>query len=134
MANKALGNETKVSTMLRNNSILIEVGGSVRRIELDKFMDAINSGDEQLLRQVAWGVPIKQAIQSSTNYGVIGNLTAWQEYKLMSGRYLVTNDGKAAKLHPNDSSMYADGTVLDENQRSMSAYHESKVVLQSADR
>ena len=114
MANKALGNETKVSTMLRNNSILIEVGGSVRRIELDKFMDAINSGDEQLLRQVAWGVPIKQAIQSSTNYGVIGNLTAWQEYKLMSGRYLVTNDGKAAKLHPNDSSMYADGTVLDE--------------------
>ena len=114
MANKALGNETKVSTMLRNNSILIEVGGSVRRIELDKFMGAINSGDEQLLRQVAWGVPIKQATQSSTNYGVIGNLTAWQEYKLMSGRYLVTNDGKAAKLHPNDSSMYADGTVLDE--------------------
>lgn len=114
MANKALGNETKVSTMLRNNSVLIEVGGSVRRIELDKFMDAINSGDEQMLRQVAWGVPIKQEVQSSTNYGVIGNLTAWQEYKLMSGRYLVTNDGKAAKLHPNNSNIYADGSTLDE--------------------
>lgn len=114
MANKALGNETKVSTMLRNNSILIEVGGSVRRIELDKFLNAINAGDEQLLRQVAWGVPMKQGIQSSTNYGVIGNLTAWQEYKLMSGRHLVTNDGKAAKLHPNESSIYADGTLLDE--------------------
>lgn len=115
MAKKALGNETLVSSMLRTNSVLIEVGGSVRRIKLEDFMNAINAGDEQLLRQVAWGVPIKQSIQSSTYYGRIGNLTAWEEYKLRSGRYLVTNTGKAAKLHPNDSSKYADGTVLDES-------------------
>ena len=115
MAKKALGSETLVSSMLRTNSVLIEVGGSVRRITLENFMNAINAGDEQLLRQVAWGVPIKQSIQSSTNYGRIGNLTAWEEYKLQSGRYLVTNTGKAAKLHPNDSSKYADGTVLDES-------------------
>lgn len=115
MAKKALGSETLVSSMLRSNSVLIEVGGSVRRITLENFMNAINAGDEQLLRQVAWGVPIKQSIQSSTYYGRIGNLTAWEEYKLQSGRYLVTNTGKAAKLHPNDSSKYADGTVLDES-------------------
>lgn len=114
MAKKSLGNETLVASMLRNNAVLVEVGGSVRRITLENFMNSINSGDEQLLRQVAWGVPIKQSVQTSTNYGVIGNLTAWQEYKLRCGRYLVTNAGKAAKLHPNDSSLYADGTVLDE--------------------
>ena len=33
-------------------------------------MNAINNGDEQMLRQVAWGIPIKQSTQSSTNYGV----------------------------------------------------------------
>jgi len=112
---KALANETKVSSMLRTDSVMVEVGGSVRRISLDDFTNAINAGDEQLLRQVAWGVPIKQSIQSSTNYGRIGNLTAWEEYKLQSGRYLVTNDGKAAKLHPNNSDMYVDGTTLDES-------------------
>lgn len=114
MAKKALGSETSVSSMLRSNSVLVEVGGSVRRITLENFMNAINAGDEQLLRQVAWGVPIKQASTSSTNWGRIGNLTAWQEYKLNCGRYLVTNTGKAAKLHPNHSDVYADGTVLDE--------------------
>ena len=112
---KVLANETKVSSMLRTDSVMVEVGGSVRRISLDDFTNAINAGDEQLLRQVAWGVPIKQSIQTSTNYGRIGNLTAWEEYKLQSGRYLVTNDGKAAKLHPNNSDMYVDGTTLDES-------------------
>ena len=114
MAKKALGSEATVASMLRSNSVLVEVGGSIRRITLENFMNAINAGDEQLLRQVAWGIPIKQSIQTSTNYGRIGNLTAWQEYKLSCGRYLVTNTGKAAKLHPNHSDVYADGTVLDE--------------------
>ncbi len=112
---KVLGQETLVSSILRDNSVLVEVGGSVRRIKVDDFMNALNAGDEQLLRQVAWGIPIKQDIQSSTNYGRIGNLTAWQEYKLQSGRYLVTNAGKAAKLHPNNSDSYVDGTMLDES-------------------
>lgn len=115
MAKKALGSEATVASMLRSNSVLVEVGGSVRRITLENFMNAINAGDEQLLRQVAWGIPIKQSIQTSTNYGRIGNLTAWEEYKLSSGRYLVTNTGEAAKLRTNNSDMYADGTVLDES-------------------
>ncbi len=110
-----LGQETLVSDMLRTNSIMIEVGGSIRRITLDNFMNIINDGNEMLLRQVAWGVPIKQSIQSSTYWGVIGNTSAWQEFKRLSGRYLVTNAGKAAKLNPNDSNYYIDGTPVDES-------------------
>ena len=91
---KVLANETKVASRRQNNSLLIEVGGSIRRIELKDFLEAINQGDELMLRQVAWGVPIKDKIQSSTNWGRIGNLQAWEEYKSMCGRFLVTEDGR----------------------------------------
>ncbi|MFQ7086836.1 MAG: hypothetical protein ACLRTD_20510 [Bacteroides sp.] len=55
MATKGLGNETLVTSILRSNTVLVEVGGSVRRITIENFMNAINNGDEQMLRQVAWG-------------------------------------------------------------------------------
>ena len=64
MATKGLGNETLVTSILRSNTVLVEVGGSVRRITVENFMNAINNGDEQMLRQVAWGIPIKQSTQS----------------------------------------------------------------------
>lgn len=115
MATKTLGNETTVASMLRSNSVLVEIDGNVRRITLENLMNAINTGNEQLLRQVAWGVPLKHKVQSSTYYGVIGNTAAWEEYKRMSGRYLVTNTGKASKLSPTNSSVFADGTALDES-------------------
>lgn len=111
---KALAQETLVNSMLRTDSVLVEVGGNVRRISLENLMNAINTGNEQLLRQVAWGIPLKHKIQSSTYYGVVGNTAAWNEYKRMSGRYLVTNSGKASKLSPTNSSVFADGTALDE--------------------
>ena len=114
MATKGLGNETLVTSILRSNTVLVEVGGSVRRITVENFMNAINNGDEQMLRQVAWGIPIKQSTQSSTNYGVIGNTAAWTEYKLYCGRYLVRNDGRAAKMSPTNSAVFADGTAVDE--------------------
>lgn len=111
---KVLAQETLVNSMLRTDSVLVEVGGNVRRISLENLMNAINTGNEQLLRQVAWGIPLKHKIQSSTYYGVVGNTAAWNEYKRMSGRYLVTNSGKASKLSPTNSSLFADGTALDE--------------------
>lgn len=114
MASKQLGNETLVTSILRSNTVLVEVGGSVKRITVENFMNAINNGDEQMLRQVAWGIPIKQSTQSSTNYGVIGNTAAWEEYKLYCGRYLVANDGRAAKMSPTNSAVFADGTTVDE--------------------
>lgn len=110
---KVLANEPIVSSMLQDDYVLITVGGSVRRIQLDEFMNAINQGDEFMLRQVAWGVPLKET--SNTYWGRLGNLQAWEEYKSMCGRFLVTDDGRAAKLHPDDSTIYADGTPLDES-------------------
>lgn len=48
---------------------------------------------------------------------MIGNTAAWTEYKLYCGRYLVTNDGRAAKLSPTNSAVFADGTTVDETKR-----------------
>ncbi len=115
MSKEKLANASKVSSMLRTNSVLVEIDGSIRRIELDKLMEAINEGSEQLLRQVAWGVPLKDSIQSSPVWGRVGNLDMWEEYKSRSGRYLVTNDGKAAKLSTVNSGIFADGTTLSES-------------------
>ncbi len=113
MGKSNLGNATAVTSMLMNNSVLVEVNGSIRRITLDNMMNAMNTDDEQLLRQIAWGIPIKQNA-SSPDWGVIGNIGMWNEYKSMVGRYLVRNDGKAAKLSPVNSTIFADGTTLDE--------------------
>lgn len=113
MAKANLGNASLVTSLLKSNGVLVEVDGSVRRITLDNLMNAINSDDEQLLRQIAWGIPIKQN-QSSPNWGVVGNVGMWNEYKTMIGRYLVTTSGKAAKLSPTNSGIFTDGTTLDE--------------------
>ena len=115
MPNKNLATAAQVQTMLRTNSVFVEIDGSIRRISLDNLMSSINEGNEQLLRQVAWGVPIKDTIQSSPDWGRVGNLDMWEEYKSLSGRYLVTNDGKAAKLSTVNSGIFADGTALNES-------------------
>lgn len=113
MGKKNLGTATTVTTMANQNTVLIEVGGSIRRITLENLINAINEGENELLHSVAWGVPLKQN-QSSPAWGRIGNLQLWEEYKSRAGRYLITNTGKAAKLAVNNSGVYADGTTLDE--------------------
>jgi len=112
---KALASADSVQQILLTNSIMVEVDGSIRRITLDKLIESINAGDEQLLRSVAWGVPIKQVSQSSPAWGRVGNLDMWAQFKSQCGRYLVKNNGHAAKLGKTDSSIYADGTTLDES-------------------
>lgn len=114
MANQNLGTAAAVTSILQKNSILVEVDGAIRRITFDNFMNSLNSDDEQLLRQVAWGIPLKQN-QSSPEWGVVGNVGMWNEYKNTIGRYLMTNDGKAAKLSSSNSNVFADGTTLDES-------------------
>ncbi len=114
MAKKNLGTVDSVTTMLSTDSILVEIGGSIRRITLDEFMTAIQTGSLQL-RQYAWGVPLLQAEQSSPDWGRVGNLDLWDEYKSQIGRYLLTNEGKMAKLSKTDSTVFADGTALDES-------------------
>ena len=115
MAKKNLATAQTVQSMLRSNCVFIEVDGAVRRISLDNLMNAINEGNEELLREVAWGVPLKQATQSSPAWGRVGNLDMWAQYKALTGRYLVKNNGKAAKLSVSNSGVYADGTTLDES-------------------
>lgn len=119
MANKNLGEAAAAGGMTRANSIIIEVDGSIRRLTLEKFMDALNEGQSQLLHSVAWGIPIKDEIQSSPAWGMVGNLPAWAAYKAQTGRYLMDSTGKAAKLHPNNSGVFADGTALDETKGSV---------------
>lgn len=114
MANQDLGTAPLVSAALKSNAVLLEVSGSIKRITLDNLMNVLNSGDEMLLRQVAWGFPIKQN-QSSTAWGMVGNAGLKAEYESMIGRYLVTPNGIAAKLSATNSGVYADGTTLDES-------------------
>lgn len=112
---KNIATAAQVASIIKTNSIIVEVDGSVRRITLDKLIDSINAGSEELLRSVAWGVPIKQASQSSPDWGRVGNLDMWRLFKEQSGRYLVKNNGHAAKLSVSNSGVYADGTTLDES-------------------
>jgi len=115
MALKNLATAAQVQSILKTNSILVEVGGSIRRITLDKLIESINAGEEELLRSVAWGIPIKQSTQTSSAWGRVGNLDMWALFKSQCGRYLVKNNGHAAKLSVTNSGVYADGTTLNES-------------------
>ncbi len=115
MANKKLGESDKVTTMTRSDMVLITVGGSTRQITLGDLLDAANSGDEQALREIAWGIPIKDTLQSSPAWGMVGNTQMWEEYRNNVGRYLMTNAGRCAKLNPANSAYFADGTAVTES-------------------
>lgn len=115
MANKNLGEATKVGTMREKDSVLIEVDGSIRRLTLKQFADKLNEGQTQLLYSVAWGIPILSNIQTSPQWGMVGNLSAYASYKSRCGRYLMDVNGRAAKLNINDSSKFLDGSPLDES-------------------
>lgn len=105
--------------MLKSNCLLVEINGAIRRISMEDFETAMNEGQAELLHQVAWGVPLKDATQTSPAWGLVGNIAAWQSYKAKIGRYLMDPNGRAAKLHPNNSGIYADGTTLDETKGSI---------------
>lgn len=105
--------------MLKSNSLIVEIGGSIRRISMEDFETAMNEGQAELLHQVAWGFPLKDATQTSPAWGMIGNLAAYQSYKAKVGRYLMDANGRAAKLHKNNSDVFADGTTLDETKGSV---------------
>lgn len=113
---KSLGEATPVHSILGTNSVMVEIGGSIRRITVDEFQQAINENNGELLQSIAWGVPIKQSVQTSPAWGRVGNLTMWEQYKAQAGRYLLRTDGaKAAKLSATDSTKYADGTAVNES-------------------
>lgn len=104
-----------VNSMLASDYILVEIGGSIKRISVNDFMNSIQTGSLNL-SQYAWGVPIYQSPSSKTSpeWGRVGNLDMWAQYKETTGRYLLTQDGRLAKLSKTNSSYFADGTVVDE--------------------
>lgn len=105
---------TATSAILKDDYILVSQGGATRRITLDNFINSLNAGDTELLREVAWGVQIKQHTQSSCQWTHVGNQTMKAEYLSKIGRFLMLNSGKAAKLSVANSGVFADGTTLNE--------------------
>ena len=55
----------------------------------------------------SWGLTIP--VDGSTNYTLVGNVEAWNNYKAKIGRYLLKSNGDAYKLNVGDS------TILDYN-------------------
>jgi hypothetical protein len=108
---KNLAEVELTTTMVKGDTIIIEQGGSIKRIKFDDLLGSINSGDEQALRQVAWGVPLE--INSSGEWGTLGNTTLRDEWNNAKHRYLLTNAGLAAPLADGGGYVYADGTTLD---------------------
>ena len=80
---KNLANETVTGAVLQDDYVLVTAGGSVRRIKVEDFVASINAGNQQLLLEVAWGVPIKQNA-SSPAWGVVGNTTDRKSTRLNS--------------------------------------------------
>ena len=104
-----------VNSILASNYVMVEIGGSIKRISVKDFMNAIQAGSLNL-SQYAWGVPIYQSPSSKTSpeWGRVGNLDMWEQYKETMGRYLLTQDGRLAKLSKTNSNYFADGTTVDE--------------------
>lgn len=104
-----------VNSMLASDCVMVEIGGSIKRISVKDFMNSIQTGSLNL-SQYAWGVPIYQSPSSKTSpeWGRVGNLDMWAQYKETTGRYLLTQDGRLAKLSKTNSNYFADGTVVDE--------------------
>lgn len=115
MAAKDLAKADAVNSMLASDYVLVEIGGSIKRISVKDFMNSIQTGSLNL-SQYAWGVPIYQSPSSKTSpeWGRVGNLDMWAQYKETTGRYLLTQDGRLAKLSKTNSNYFADGTVVDE--------------------
>jgi len=122
MEKKNLALADNVAAVLQDDYVLISTAqGKLRRLSVENFIASINSGNEQLLRQVAWGVEVNTN-DGTSNTTLLGNSAMLQQYINSCGRYLVTNDGKAAKLATHDSTLYADGTTLDETKGHIMVY------------
>lgn len=115
MAAKDLAKADAVNSILASNYVMVEIGGSIKRISVKDFMNAIQAGSLNL-SQYAWSVPIYQSPSSKTSpeWGRVGNLDMWEQYKETMGRYLLTQDGRLAKLSKTNSNYFADGTTVDE--------------------
>ena len=65
------------------------------------------TGKTYCIPEKSWGLTIP--VDGSTNYTLVGNEAAWNNYKAKIGRYLLKSNGDAYKLNVEDS------TILDYN-------------------
>ena len=131
---KFLGDVGEIPTLLRNQHIIVKAGGNINKISLENFMASMNRDQQELLHEVAWGIPLKDELQTSPDWGgLIGNLDAWANYKASCGRYLTKADGTSAKLHRQTSTIYADGTPLDETKGSVTVIAPAVYILVQED-
>lgn len=108
---KNVGEVDYTTSMTNENAILVEIDSKIYRIKLSDLATVIQS-EGVVLSQIAWGIPVKQGVQSATNWGVVGNTSLRDAYESKCGRYLVTNDGIAVKLAKTNMGNPAAGTVL----------------------
>ena len=87
--------------------ILLDSTGKEIAAKLDNIERAIR-GIELPARQ--WTLKINTATYEVT---MDGDINSWLTYRAKLGRYAMTNDGKARKLHRDDSRLLEDGTEYD---------------------
>lgn len=75
--------------------------------KLDKIERAIR-GPEYVSK--TWTLNINTSTYAVT---MDGDINSWLAYRAKLGRYAMTNDGKARKLHPDNSRLLEDGTSYD---------------------
>ena len=92
---KDLATVAAVSQLLKSQGLLCVVNGSVKQIPMENLLNSMNVGQSQLLRQVAWGTFIEE--NSTCQWSQIGNLQMRDLYYSTGGRYMMKNDGRAAK-------------------------------------
>lgn len=115
MATKTnLGAVSSLDKISTNNSLIAEVDGAIKRVSLENLMNSMSKNDGLRLHQVAWGVPLKEA-SASRDWGLVGSRSMFDLYCSKIGRYLVSADGTAKKLHPDNSALYADGSRVETN-------------------
>ncbi len=106
--NKNLGNADKVSSLQSTNSVLVEVGGSIRRAPLDALGAKVS---DQLFYP-------SFTLEGSSNpaFDITESLVVKQYVASMGGYMLKVVDGTvyAAKLHPTDWNYFADGSAVDD--------------------
>ena len=98
-------------TALTKPVLLDETGKSIAG-QLSNIADAIRGYAPD---KKEWSLTINTSSSNPILSEMGGDKTSWLQYRAKIGRYLVTPEGKAMKLDPENSRLFADGTEVDES-------------------
>lgn len=108
--NKNLGTADAVTTVQLNDSLLAEVGGSVRRLQVGKL--------KEYMAEAITTQPTEYTLEGSSS-PIITVTNSWAAHIYLSymGGYMMKKSGGtmyAAKLHASNWDKFADGTAVDD--------------------